>query len=340
MCPKMNLLSLMTSNKKLLYLGESHGVHDARFLAALNLKFNVTSYFHNGTSLDPASLQARYDLVVVSPMSKQLLELSAGIDAIKIGICWAVEVNEVSYEQSEIETINKILSAFSIVIFDADYVSHLFKDQFSFLGRMHKLYFGCNIDQFAQIAENRDYSVAKHICVTRSWRPLYRNKLILDALLGMNNSQDFRVTFAALPPTDSSQIEASMKQNGINVSFTGDLDSEDISLLYLDNDIYISAARSDGVSVSLLEAMAAGMICIVTNFPSNLEIIQSGVNGFTFINGDVQSLSETIQRVVSLSPMERREIGHAARKFVVERANWSTNKMLMLDEILGLVNVV
>ena len=105
----MNLLSLMTSNKKLLYLGESHGVHDARFLAALNLKFNVTSYFHNDTSLDPASLQASYDLVVVSPMSKQLLELSAGIDAIKIGICWAVEVNEVSYEQSEIQTINKIL---------------------------------------------------------------------------------------------------------------------------------------------------------------------------------------------------------------------------------------
>jgi glycosyltransferase involved in cell wall biosynthesis len=86
--------------------------------------------------------------------------------------------------------------------------------------------------------------------------------------------------------------------------------------------------------------MAAGMICIVTNFPSNLEIIQSGINGFTFTNGDIQSLSETIQRVVSLSPLERREIGHAARKFVMERANWNTNKLLMIDEILGLVNVI
>jgi hypothetical protein len=64
----------MTSNKKLLYLGESHGVHDARFLAALNLKFNVTSCFYNDASLDPASLQASYDLVIVSPMSKQLLK--------------------------------------------------------------------------------------------------------------------------------------------------------------------------------------------------------------------------------------------------------------------------
>jgi len=330
----------MTSNKKLLYLGENHAIHDARFLVALNTKFNVTSYFHNDASLNPASLQDSYDLVIVSPMSKQLLELSAGIDAIKIGICWAVEVNEVSYTQSEIEKINKILSDFSIVIFDADYVSHLFKDQFSFSGRMHKLYFGCNIDQFTQIAENRDYSGSKHICVTRSWTPPYRNELILDALLGMNNSQDFRITFAALPPTNCSQIEASMKQNGINVNFTGALESKDIALLYSDNDIYISAARSDGVSVSLLEAMAAGMICIVTDFPSNLEIIQSGVNGFTFTNGDIQSLSETIQRVASLSPIERKEIGHAARRFVVERANWNSNKMLMVDEILGLVNVV
>ena len=330
----------MTSNKKLLYLGESHGVHDARFLAALNLKFNVTSCFYNDASLDPASLQASYDLVIVSPMSKQLLELSAGIDAIKIGICWAVEVNEVSYKQSEIERINKILSDFSMIIFDAEHVSHLLKDQFSFLGRMHKLYFGCNIEQFTQIAESRDYSGSNNICVTRSWTPLYRNELILDALSGMNNSQDFRITFAALPPTNRSQIEVNMKQNGINVNFTGALESKDIALLYFDNDIYISAARSDGISVSLLEAMAAGMICIVTNFPSNLEIIQSGVNGFTFTNGDIQSLSETIQRVVSLSAMERKEIGRAARKFVVEKANWNISKMLMLDEIMGLVDVV
>lgn len=330
----------MTSTKKLLYLGESHGVHDARFLAALNLKFNVSSYFHNDASLDDDSLNANYDLVIVSPMSKQLLELSVGIDAIKIGICWAMEVNEVSYERSEIEQINTILSGFSLVIFDADYISRLIQDQFSFLGRMHKLYFGCNVDEFTKIAETRNYSSSKHICVTRSWTPLYRNELILDALLRMNNPQDFRITFAALPPNNSSQIEASMKQNRINVNFTGPLELKDIALLYSENDIYISAARSDGVSVSLLEAMAAGMICIVTNFPSNLEIIQSGINGFTFTNGDIQSLSETIQRVVSLSPLERREIGHAARKFVMERANWNTNKLLMIDEILGLVDVI
>lgn len=330
----------MTSTKKLLYLGESHGVHDARFLAALNLKFNVSSYFHNEASLDDDSLNANYDLVIVSPMSKQLLELSVGIDSIKIGICWAMEVNEVSYERSEIEQINTILSGFSLVIFDADYISRLIQDQFSFLGRMHKLYFGCNVDEFTKIAETRNYSSSKHICVTRSWTPLYCNELILDALLRMKNPQDFRITFAALPPNNSSQIEASMKQNRINVNFTGPLELKDIALLYSENDIYISAARSDGVSVSLLEAMAAGMICIVTNFPSNLEIIQSGINGFTFTNGDIQSLSETIQRVVSLSPLERREIGHAARKFVMERANWNTNKLLMIDEILGLVDVI
>jgi hypothetical protein len=38
--------------------------------------------------------------------------------------------------------------------------------------------------------------------------------------------------------------------------------------------------------------------------------------------------------------MDRKEIGLAARKFVVEKANWNTNKMLMLDELLGLIDVV
>ena len=227
-----------------------------------------------------------------------------------------------------------------MIIFDADYVSHLFKNRFSFSGRIHKLYFGCNIDQFTKIAENRDYASSNHVCATRSWTPLYRNELILDALLETDNYQEFRITFAALPPTNHSQIEARMKQRGIDVKFAGALGFEDIAPFYSDNDIYISAARSDGISVSLLEAMAAGMVCIVTDFPSNLEIIQSGVNGFTFTNGDFQSLSKTIQQVASLSPMERKEIGLAARKFVVERANWNTNRMLMLDELLGLIDVV
>ena len=47
---------------------------------------------------------------------------------------------------------------------------------------------------------------------------------------------------------------------------------------------YISATKSDGSSLSLLEAMGNGVIPIVSNIPSNREWVVDGVNGKLFRN--------------------------------------------------------
>lgn len=54
-----------------------------------------------------------------------------------------------------------------------------------------------------------------------------------------------------------------------------------MNLLYRSK-FYISATKSDGSSLSLLEAMTCGVIPIVSNIPSNREWILDGLNGILF----------------------------------------------------------
>ena len=93
-----------------------------------------------------------------------------------------------------------------------------------------------------------------------------------------------------------------------------------------DNWIYLSAASSDGTSVSLLEAMAAGMICIVTDYPSNLEWIENSVNGFIFPSGNYKALGSLIEKVSSLSLDEKNRISRAAKAAILLRGDWKENR--------------
>lgn len=46
--------------------------------------------------------------------------------------------------------------------------------------------------------------------------------------------------------------------------------------------VYVSATRSDGSSLALMEAMAAGCFPVVSNIPANRSWIVDGINGFMF----------------------------------------------------------
>lgn len=63
------------------------------------------------------------------------------------------------------------------------------------------------------------------------------------------------------------------------VTFTGWLDPASNQQYYKKSRIFISIPSSDGTAVSLLEAMSAGCIPVVSDLPSNREWIQNDVNG-------------------------------------------------------------
>jgi glycosyltransferase involved in cell wall biosynthesis len=89
-------------------------------------------------------------------------------------------------------------------------------------------------------------------------------------------------------------------------------------------DVYVSAAVSDGTSISLLEAMACGLPVVVSNSFGNLEWVREGVNGTLASARDVESLSAAMQSVVS-HPHEAARMGTANIATARSRANWDAN---------------
>jgi L-malate glycosyltransferase len=95
-------------------------------------------------------------------------------------------------------------------------------------------------------------------------------------------------------------------------------------------DIYISPSHVDGSSVTLMEALASGLPCLVSDIPGNREWVEEGVNGWLFRDGDVDDLAEKILNAIK-SRRSWGRIGKAARKTAEERADWRKNFGKLLE---------
>jgi glycosyltransferase involved in cell wall biosynthesis len=95
-------------------------------------------------------------------------------------------------------------------------------------------------------------------------------------------------------------------------------------------DLYISASHVDGSSVSLMEALACGLPCIVSDIPANREWVTNGVNGWIFPDGDVDALAGIISKAAEQHESLAR-FGRNARTTAEEKADWKRNFKKLLE---------
>jgi glycosyltransferase involved in cell wall biosynthesis len=108
------------------------------------------------------------------------------------------------------------------------------------------------------------------------------------------------------------------------VHFGGQIAQGDLPRWYHMADLYISPSHVDGSSVTLMEALASGLPCLVSDIPGNREWIQDGVNGWLFRDGDMDDLAEKILQTIN-NRKSLKSIGEAARKTAEQKADWEQN---------------
>jgi glycosyltransferase involved in cell wall biosynthesis len=84
---------------------------------------------------------------------------------------------------------------------------------------------------------------------------------------------------------------------GERIIFTGEVTNPEdyYSLL----DVYIFPSMWEGLSISLIEAMASARCIIASDIPSNKELIKNGVNGFTFNLNDAMEYKSKLDDLIS-----------------------------------------
>ena len=85
-------------------------------------------------------------------------------------------------------------------------------------------------------------------------------------------------------------------------------------------DILVLTSYKEGLPLSVLEAMACGLPCVVTNAGGSAEAVTHGVNGFVAPLGDDEKIAAGISHLIS-HPEERARMSAKARSIVCESFN-------------------
>ena len=101
-------------------------------------------------------------------------------------------------------------------------------------------------------------------------------------------------------------------------------------------DAFIMSSDYEGMPNALAEAMATGLVCVSTDCKTGpCDMIENGKTGYLVHTGDVDSMVETIGRVVSMTCEQRMEMGRAARESILALCDDEANIKKLIEVIEG-----
>jgi glycosyltransferase involved in cell wall biosynthesis len=170
----------------------------------------------------------------------------------------------------------------------------------------------------------------------RLHQKLYRIDLILKEFASFSEKYpDWQLIIAATGKETENLKKITNNLNLQNkVVFTGWLTKKENDELYSKSSIYISIPTSDGTSVSLLEAMSAGCIPVVSDLPVSREWINDGLNGIIFKPGD-----NSFEKAICIDFNSCKEINNEKIKKYALRKNNTKEFYKLYETIIGSLKV-
>lgn len=148
------------------------------------------------------------------------------------------------------------------------------------------------------------------------------NSVIIEALRKLNNPS---IHYLLCGVGDKEcDLKNKVKEYGLdkNIHFFGYRNG--ISRLLQSSDIYLLPSYREGLSRALMEAMSAGLPCIVSKIRGNVDLIQEGVGGFLLAPNDTEGFAEKINILASDKVLRERMKEsnlETIKKFDVENVN-------------------
>jgi len=160
----------------------------------------------------------------------------------------------------------------------------------------------------------------------------YNSNSNIDFLLNIleeYNKKDLKIVFV-LPLISDLKLNE-FKKRYPNIEFYAEVEYQKMIELLNRSRVYISATKSDGTALSLLEAMSLGTIPLVSNIISNRSWIVDSINGYLF-NGKDDFLKK-LDWILHLDNTKCSEIQTLNSELVDNRANYS-KQMKQIEDFI------
>ena len=177
-----------------------------------------------------------------------------------------------------------------------------------------------------EIINRIDYQNKRIIIMTRTFNHLYGIHYFLMALPKIINIEpETRILLVGTGPLED-DLKDMVNSLDLNeyVHFTGRVPYNQLVYYLNSAEIYVSTSKSDGTSMSLLEAMACRLPVVVSDVPANCEWVKDGINGYLVPRGKVNPISEKILTLLNDKSLAE-TMGSLNLSIAKERANSKNN---------------
>jgi glycosyltransferase involved in cell wall biosynthesis len=115
---------------------------------------------------------------------------------------------------------------------------------------------------------------------------------------------------------DRAEFERAAARLAPEISCLGSMRRQEVLSRYQAYDCFVVSSSFDGMSIALMEAMASGLVPVVTNVGGVPDLITDGVEGFMWPVGKVSAAAERLYELWK-NPARLRGCSHAARQRIL-----------------------
>jgi phenylacetate-CoA ligase len=177
---------------------------------------------------------------------------------------------------------------------------------------------GIDTDRFREVDSERPYDL---VAAGRLVEVKQLDQLLGVAAIMKRDRTDLRVAVVGDGP-EGDGLQALARTLGLDgtVEFLGH--RNDVEEILRRSRIFVLTSRSEGLSIAMAEAMAAGVVPVVFDVGDLSELVKNGVTGFVVPPNEIESLAKVAGELLH-DPQRWERMSAAARKMVLGYGSYS-----------------
>ncbi len=206
--------------------------------------------------------------------------------------------------------------------------------------RIRNIQFGVDTRRFSPGAPDPDLlrglglSERQLVFSPRAIRPLYRHEVVLAAFASLPGETMLVMSGRNADREYLARLRQQMAELGTTdrVRVIDDIADDDLLGLYRVASVVVSVPTSDGMPITLLEAMACGTPVVAGDLPPVRALLGQIAPNSLVVGDDPAAVAAALNHALSLTDAQHKALSSAMREHVVRTADYETN-MARMEQI-------